>query len=144
MYADILPATTRGGIANRRDAVEATSLGIAACGQAKRVRFFRVTELITLLSEAKEERLLLRIRQQLAKLNLLVLDELGYVPASKAGAACFEPCPPVLNRAVRGLESARVVKLYGAIDLGYPAIGSVFSDSTSFEPQHTERFSRGS
>ena len=75
----------------------ATSLGIAACGQGKRVRFFRVTELITLLLEAKEERQLLRIRQQLAKLDLLVLDELGYVPASKAGAACLDPCPPVLN-----------------------------------------------
>ena len=36
--------------------------------------------------EAKEERQLLRLRQQLAKLDLLVLDELGYVPASKAGA----------------------------------------------------------
>jgi len=45
-----------------------------------------VTELITLLLEAKEERLLLRIRKQLAKPDLLVLDELGYVPASKAGA----------------------------------------------------------
>lgn len=48
--------------------------------------FFRVTELITLLLEAKEERQLLRVRQQLGKLDLLVLDELGYVPASKAGA----------------------------------------------------------
>ena len=56
-------------------------------GAGKRVcRFFRVTELITLLLEAKEERRLLRYRQQLAKLDLLVLDELGYVPASKAGA----------------------------------------------------------
>lgn len=64
----------------------ATALGIAACGQGKRVRFWRVTELITTLLEAKEERLLLRMRQHLAKLDLLVLDEFGYVPASKAGA----------------------------------------------------------
>jgi DNA replication protein DnaC len=64
----------------------AISLGIAACGQGKKVRFFRVTELITLLLEAKEERQLLRIRGQLGKLDLLILDELGYVPASKAGA----------------------------------------------------------
>jgi DNA replication protein DnaC len=64
----------------------ATALAIAACGQGKRVRFFRVTELITLLLEAREERQLLRLRGQLAKLDLLVLDELGYVPASKAGA----------------------------------------------------------
>ena len=64
----------------------ATALGIAACGLGKKVRFYRVTELITALLEAKEERQLLRTRGQLAKLDLLILDELGYVPASKAGA----------------------------------------------------------
>lgn len=64
----------------------ATALGIAACGQGKRVRFFRVTELITLLMEAREERELLRLKRQLAKLDLLILDELGYVPASKLGS----------------------------------------------------------
>jgi len=64
----------------------ATALGMSACAQGRKVRFFRVTELITLLLEAKEERVLLRLRQQLGKLDLLILDELGYVPASKAGA----------------------------------------------------------
>ena len=64
----------------------ATGLAVQACSQGKRVRFWRVTELITSLLEAKEERQLLRIRHQLAKLELLILDELGYVPASKAGA----------------------------------------------------------
>ena len=64
----------------------ATALGIAACGLGKKVRFWRVTELITTLLEAKEERQLLRTRGQPAKLDLLILDELGYVPASKAGA----------------------------------------------------------
>jgi DNA replication protein DnaC len=64
----------------------ATAFGMAACSQGRKVRFFRVTELVTLLLEAKEERHLLRMRQQLAKLDLHILDELGYVPASKAGA----------------------------------------------------------
>ena len=57
-----------------------------ACARGKRVRFFRVTELATLLLEAREERVLLRLKTQLARLDLLVLDELGYVPASKVGA----------------------------------------------------------
>ncbi len=35
--------------------------------------------------EAREERNLLRFKAQLGKLDLLVLDELGYVPTSKAG-----------------------------------------------------------
>lgn len=64
----------------------ATALGIAACSQGKRVRFYRVTELITELLEAREERTLLRLKKQISKLDLLILDELGYVPATKAGA----------------------------------------------------------
>ena len=64
----------------------ATALGLAACAQGKRVRFWRVTELITTLREADQERQLLRLRNHLTKLDLLILDELGYVPASKAGA----------------------------------------------------------
>jgi DNA replication protein DnaC len=64
----------------------ATALGVEACGRGRRVRFWRVTELVTLLLEAREERQLGRLKSQLAKLDLLILDELGYVPASKAGA----------------------------------------------------------
>lgn len=64
----------------------ATALAVEACGRGKRVRFHRVTELITQLMEAREERELGRLRKQLCRLDLLVLDELGYVPASKLGA----------------------------------------------------------
>ena len=54
--------------------------------RATEVRFFRTTELVTALIEASDERTFLRFKAQLAKLDLLVLDELGYVPASKVGA----------------------------------------------------------
>ena len=64
----------------------ATALGVEACGRGKRVRFYRVTDLVTQLLEAREERHLGRLKSQLAKPDLLILDELGYVPASKAGA----------------------------------------------------------
>ena len=64
----------------------ATVLGMAACQQGKKVRFWRVTELITQLMEAREERLLTRMKTQLAKLDLMILDELGYVPTSKLGS----------------------------------------------------------
>jgi DNA replication protein DnaC len=64
----------------------ATSLAVEACSQGKRVRFYRVTDLVTQLLEAREERQLSRVRGQLSKLDLLVLDELGYVPMGKAGA----------------------------------------------------------
>lgn len=64
----------------------ATALGIAACQQGHKVRFHRVTELITLLLEAREDKELTRFKRQLSRLDLLILDELGYVPATKAGA----------------------------------------------------------
>ena len=64
----------------------ATALAAQACQKGYRVRFFRTTELVTTLIEARDERTFLRLKAQLAKLDLLVLDELGYVPASKVGA----------------------------------------------------------
>jgi len=64
----------------------ATALGVEACAHGKKVRFFRVTELITQMMEARDERMLTRIKGQLAKLDLLILDELGYVPTGKLGA----------------------------------------------------------
>ena len=56
------------------------------CARGYRVRFYRVTELVTLLIEARDERALLGLKARLGKLDLLVLDEFGYVPASKVGA----------------------------------------------------------
>jgi DNA replication protein DnaC len=64
----------------------AIGLAAAACRRGKKVKFYRVTELITQMLEAREERLLGRLRSQLARLELLVLDEFGYVPASQVGA----------------------------------------------------------
>ena len=64
----------------------ATALGHAACAQGKRVRFVSVTGLVTQLLEAREDRQLERLLKRLEKLHVMVLDELGYVPFSKAGA----------------------------------------------------------
>jgi DNA replication protein DnaC len=74
----------------------ATTLASEACARGKRVRLFRVTELAAQLLEAREERQLSRMKSQLAKLDLLVLDELGCVPASKIGA---EPLFDVIGTA---------------------------------------------
>jgi DNA replication protein DnaC len=64
----------------------AIALAVEACARGKRVRFWQITELVTELIEAREERQLMRMKSQLAKLDLLILDELGYVPTSKLGA----------------------------------------------------------
>lgn len=64
----------------------ASSLGFAACAQGYKVRFYTVTSLVTHLLEKREERALERLQKQLTNHHLLILDELGYVPFSKAGA----------------------------------------------------------
>lgn len=64
----------------------ATALGFAACCQGYKVRFFGCTALVTQLLEAREDRQLQRMLTQLQKQDLLILDELGYVPFSKAGS----------------------------------------------------------
>ena len=64
----------------------ATALAFAACQQGRRTRFFTVTVLVTHLLERREQKDLQRFMQQLERLELIVLDELGYVPCTKIGA----------------------------------------------------------
>lgn len=64
----------------------ACAIAFAACAQGRKVRFHTVTGLVTELMECREEKRLQRLQKQIQRLNLLVLDELGYVPFSKAGA----------------------------------------------------------
>ena len=64
----------------------ACALAFCACMQGRRVRFSTATGLVTELLESREERDLQRFLRQLERQQLLVLDELGYVPFSKAGA----------------------------------------------------------
>ena len=51
-----------------------------------RVRFVTAAELVTLLVEAQQQGRLQRKLDQLARFDVVILDELGYVPFDKAGA----------------------------------------------------------
>jgi DNA replication protein DnaC len=64
----------------------ATGLGIEACKQGFRTRFVTGCGLVNELVEAQQERVLSRLLKRYAGYDLLILDELGYVPFSKAGA----------------------------------------------------------
>jgi DNA replication protein DnaC len=64
----------------------ALALGLAACQGGYRVRFTTAAALVNELLEARDERRLLRFQKQLAKQDLLIIDELGYVPLSKTGS----------------------------------------------------------
>ena len=64
----------------------ATALGFTLCGQGRKVRFWSTAALATALLEAKDERMLQRFHAQLTKLDVLILDEMGYIPFAKVGA----------------------------------------------------------
>jgi DNA replication protein DnaC len=64
----------------------AIALGLAACRQGKRVRFFTAAALVTRLEEAQKQYQLDRVLAQLDRTDLLICDELGYLSFSRAGA----------------------------------------------------------
>jgi DNA replication protein DnaC len=64
----------------------AVALGQAACRLGKRVRFYTAATLVNLLEEAQKQYRLERLLAQLDKADLLVVDELGYLSFSRAGA----------------------------------------------------------
>lgn len=64
----------------------AICLGREACRQGKRVTFQTAASIVTSLIEAQEEKRLLKLEKKLKTVDLLVIDELGYIPLSKSGA----------------------------------------------------------
>ena len=64
----------------------ALGLGLAACQRGLAVAFTTAAGLVNQLMEARDERRLLTLQRQLARVNLLIIDELGFVPLSDTGA----------------------------------------------------------
>jgi len=64
----------------------ALALGLAACQKGLPVSFITASALVHELLEARDDKRLLRLQKQLAKVRLLIIDELGYVPLSPTGA----------------------------------------------------------
>jgi DNA replication protein DnaC len=61
-------------------------LGIAACEAGKRVRYATAAELVNELVEAEDEREVSRVIARYGRLDLLCLDELGYLHLDPRGA----------------------------------------------------------
>jgi len=71
----------------------AISLGVCACRQGKRVRFYTAANLSNELLEAQSQLRLSKLEASLARYDLIILDELGFIPFSKEGAeALFSFC----------------------------------------------------
>ena len=64
----------------------AIGLGLAACRRGVKTRFATAAAIVHELIEARDEKRLLRLQRQLAGYELLIIDELGFVPLSKTGA----------------------------------------------------------
>ena len=77
----------------------ATGLALAACRQGKKVRFFGVAGLVNDLLAAKDGLRLSKFIKPLTKLDLVVLDELGFIPFSKEGGqVLFQLCSDLNER----------------------------------------------
>ncbi len=64
----------------------ATAIGVAACSNGKKVRFYRTAALVNQLNESKAKGELKRFMKQIEKADLLICDEWGYVPFEKEGS----------------------------------------------------------
>lgn len=77
----------------------AIGLGLAACRQDKRVRFYNVTHLSNELQEAQANHQLPAFMERALRHQLIILDEFGYVPFSPSGAQLlFQFCAALHER----------------------------------------------
>jgi len=65
------------------------ALGYAACEQGRRVRYTTCAQLANELAEAADEQRLGRLIARYARLDLLIIDELGYIQLDTRGAELF-------------------------------------------------------
>ncbi len=66
----------------------ATAIGVAGITQhGKRVRFYSTVDLVNALEQEKAQGKAGRIASSLLRMDLIILDELGYLPFSQAGGA---------------------------------------------------------
>ncbi len=96
----------------------ATALALAACRQGKRVRFYTAAGLVNELTEARDERRLMRLQAQLLKQDVVVLDEVGFVPFSVPGSQLlFQFCSERYQRGsmilTTNLEFAKWTDVFG-------------------------------
>jgi DNA replication protein DnaC len=77
----------------------ATGLASAACRQGRKVRFWTAAGLVNELLQAQEEHRLHRFIAATLRLDLVVLDELGFIPFSQIGSqVLFTFCSELYER----------------------------------------------
>lgn len=77
----------------------ATSIALAACRQGQRVRFYNAAGLVNELILAQEEHRLAKFLATALRHQLIVVDELGFIPFSASGAQLiFQFCSALYER----------------------------------------------
>lgn len=77
----------------------AIGIGYALCTLGKRVLFVTAAGIVNELMEANASLRLLKIQKQLQRMDLIIIDELGYVPFSREGAhLLFQLCSDLYER----------------------------------------------
>ncbi len=77
----------------------AIALALSACRQGKRVRFYRTARLVDELMVHQHNLSLSRFAAKFERLDLLVLDELGFFPVAKEGTQLlFQICSDLYER----------------------------------------------
>ena len=97
----------------------AIAAGVSACMKGYRVRFYTVTELVLKLAEARKNGTLERLRSDLNRLDLLILDECGYVPVDRDGSQ-------LLFRVISDSYESKSLLL--TTNLEFSKWGSIFTD----------------
>jgi DNA replication protein DnaC len=64
----------------------AMALGREACRKGHRVKFFTASHLVNTYLEAREQRQVMRLEGNIRKKDLIIVDELGYLPMDTRGA----------------------------------------------------------
>jgi DNA replication protein DnaC len=99
-----------------------TGLALAACRQCQRVRFYNAAALVNELILAQEQHRLPKFLANALKHNLIVLDELGFIPFSSLGAQLmFQFCSTLHERVAlivtTNLKFADWVQVFGSEQL---------------------------
>lgn len=94
------------------------ALGMLACQAGKRVRFYTAANLVNELTAAYQENSLHRLQQTWRRWDLVILDELGYIPFSSTGSQLlFNFCSERYERGslliTTNLEFARWTEVFG-------------------------------
>ena len=75
----------------------AIACGLSLCRAGLRVKFITAANLVTELEAAQQQHRLDRMLANLERIDLLIVDELGYLSFNRSGASCSSRSSPTVT-----------------------------------------------